>query len=352
MALSSAAVVTSPPCPVCAQPGGALYDSLQDRIFDAPGKWQLKRCRNRQCGLVWLCPMPTQEELVKAYQNYYTHQAEPFSASRRSLRTMLRHIYLHGRFGYPLGEGARWYRYLTSLAYVMAFLRPAGMDEIESKVAYLHAPRAGMRLLEIGCGSGEQLAQLAGLGWKVMGVETDPRAAVVAQGRGLEVRVGELRSQDFPDDSFDAILMRHVVEHVAAPVALLQECQRVLRREGVIVVQTPNAASLGHWLFGANWRGLEPPRHLMIHTRGSLKCVAERAGFGGVRVKSSVYGAPHTWQQSAALKKFGHANYVNPPNAWQWFEASVFQFAERALLSVMPDAGEELLLIAKKATPD
>ena len=50
-----------------------LYDGLKDRLFDASGSWNLRACANDKCGLVWLDPMPVEQDLHKAYQTYYTH---------------------------------------------------------------------------------------------------------------------------------------------------------------------------------------------------------------------------------------------------------------------------------------
>src|SRR5690242_5713387 len=64
-----------PDCYVCGSPGQRLYSDLQDRLFSAPGKWNLSQCTNAECGTVWLNPMPLEEDIIRAYQDYYTHTA-------------------------------------------------------------------------------------------------------------------------------------------------------------------------------------------------------------------------------------------------------------------------------------
>src|SRR5206468_4239492 len=133
----------------------------------------------------------------------------------------------------------------------------------EFSVFYLPSMRDG-RLLEIGVGSGQMLAAMRTHGWQVEGVDLDPAAVRNAQAKGLPVKLGTLEEQNYPDCSFDAIVMSHVIEHVPAPVSFLNECRRVLKPHGRLVLITPNSDSLGHRLYDRNWRGLEPPRHLHI----------------------------------------------------------------------------------------
>jgi len=56
------------------------------------------------------------------------------------------------------------------------------------------------------------------LGWQVEGVEVDPAAVRQARAMGLEVRQRYLEDQDYPEDSFDAITLKHVIEHIHEPI--------------------------------------------------------------------------------------------------------------------------------------
>ncbi len=72
--------------------------------------------------------------------------------------------------------------------------------------------------------------------------------------------------------------LTHVIEHVHDPVDLLRECGRVLRPGGRMMVETPNAESSGHRLFGIAWHGLDAPRHLYLFSPTSLLVCAQKAG--------------------------------------------------------------------------
>ena len=63
-----------PDCYLCGRRGEVIYRGLEDRLFGAPGNWTLKQCPGSGCGLIWLDSMPTEEDIGKAYRNYYTHE--------------------------------------------------------------------------------------------------------------------------------------------------------------------------------------------------------------------------------------------------------------------------------------
>lgn len=67
---------------------------MRDRLFGAPATWSLSKCQNPGCGLVWLDPMPVEEDTGKAYERYYTHAANPYEDREGPVRRFLRSFYL------------------------------------------------------------------------------------------------------------------------------------------------------------------------------------------------------------------------------------------------------------------
>lgn len=264
-----------PECYVCNTRGESLYCDLKDLLFGAPGIWHLKKCPNPTCGLIWLDPMPVPQDLAKLYANYYTHD-RPVRKAGILLRVHERAVsgYLNLQWGYKLATSSKVDVVLGYLVY----LHPAYRAYADARVMNLRR-RSPARLLEIGFGNGAVLDRLQSFGWRVEGVEPDPVAVENARKRGLNVRIGDLVDQHYPDESFDAIVSSHVIEHVPDPLKLLIECYRILRPEGRLVFYTPNANSWGHRLYKEHWRGLEPPRHLYLFTISSLTALACKAGF-------------------------------------------------------------------------
>lgn len=333
-----------PHCPLCGHENRrVLYTGLRDRLYGVPGEWTLKECR--RCGLVFLDPRPTPEDIGKAYTSYYTHSATmPPDNFVRRVRRYVRGGYLATKFGYAAGVGR-----LQRLAGWLAYLHPEQREVIKGSVIYLPAQYRG-RLLEVGFGSGETLAELLFLGWEVEGVDFDAQAVETARRRhNLSVRVGTLEDQDYEPESFDVITMSHVIEHVHEPMNLLRECRRLLKSGGVLVVATPNVNSIGHQQFKSAWRGLEPPRHLSLFSRKTLTQAANDSGLSCAELRTTVRSAYKISIESNQLRTAGPVLLGNPPvSTLEKFRGHMYQYALAIVLRLRPDAGEELLMLAVK----
>lgn len=252
-------------CYVCGARGKILYRDLRDRLFGLPGEWNLKTCSNPKCRLVWLDPMPLEEDIGKAYQNYYTHSENNSDNQDKGLKET------------TISNFGQVYR-------AMLRVTPSHRERKKRSLMYLDQVTPG-KLLEVGCGNGHLLAQMHARGWEVEGQEVDPKAAAYARDAyRFPVHLGALEELAFSDATFDAIIMNHVIEHVHDPIAFLMECYRVLKANGVLVAVTPNIESYGHKRFGSNWRGLEPPRHIHLFSSSSLHACAKKAGDGSIEI--------------------------------------------------------------------
>lgn len=125
-------------------------------------------------------------------------------------------------------------------------LRGYCVDRAQRFVAYLRRFSVGHDLLDIGCGTGEFCHEAGKLGWKTVGVELTEEAALVARTRsGLTVMSGDImRGEMFQPSSFDVVTLWGVLEHVPDPDGLLKACRGLLRPNGLILLETPNALAL------------------------------------------------------------------------------------------------------------
>ncbi|MES2439830.1 MAG: class I SAM-dependent methyltransferase [Verrucomicrobiota bacterium] len=100
----------------------------------------------------------------------------------------------------------------------------------------------GKDVLDIACGEGYGSACLARLGARsVVGVDIDEESVAHARRKyGIEARVGSAESIPAGDDVFDLIVSFETIEHVSDPGRFLDECARVCRPGGTLVVSTPN----------------------------------------------------------------------------------------------------------------
>jgi SAM-dependent methyltransferase len=343
------AAISAPTCYLCGAVGNPLYQNLKDRLFGAPGTWNLKQCPDPDCGLVWLDPMPSEEAIGQAYVNYFTHEtpdpqkAKPFPI--RITRDAYRYIkggYLARQFGYPTARSS-WQRLLGSMFYFLPHLR----EIVGRQVMNLKAQPEGGRLLDVGCGSGGFLESMSLLGWDAVGVEVDPMAVKAAQDKKLRVHLGDLEAQNFPDNMFDVIVLQHVIEHLHDPIGLLKECRRLLKSGGRLILITPNVQSWGHRLFKDTWRGLEPPRHLYLFSSRTLPALAKASGFAILSLDTSAYTAPYIYFASSAIKK-GSPGGSNAASVPERFLAWGFFWVEWALIKANPGLGDELILIGRR----
>jgi 2-polyprenyl-3-methyl-5-hydroxy-6-metoxy-1,4-benzoquinol methylase len=338
-----------PECPLCSSRGEELYTGLRDHLFDAPGEWGFRRCTRPDCGLIWLDPAPTPEDLGLAYRHYYTHEAgaEPRGSLLSRALGAVRDAYVAARYKYP-GKSPPMFRPLMALP---LHLFPGRRADADHRVMHLEAHRRG-RVLDVGCGSGALLENLRALGWGVQGMDFDPAAVQVARSRGFEVGLGSIESQRYPDRRFDAVTMSHVVEHVEDPRALFAEARRILRPGGVLVVATPNSESLGHARFGSAWRGLEPPRHLQIFSACTLERVVWEAGMHPLSVRTSVHWATGIFLESEAIRTAARGGPRTGFDRAKRMRAGIESLRESLLLLGDPLAGEELIVIAERPEED
>lgn len=109
-----------------------------------------------------------------------------------------------------------------------------------------HHVQRGDRVLQVDCGSGVLAARLAALGAHVVGADLSHVAACQARDRGIPVLQLDLDRSPlpFPDASFDVVISDSQIEHRVDYDRYLNECVRVLRPGGRLVLCVPNTA---HW---------------------------------------------------------------------------------------------------------
>jgi SAM-dependent methyltransferase len=299
---------------------------------------------------LWLDPVPTPEDIGKAYETYYTHGTTERPAAKaagrngpvaRLLRSA-RDAHLARRLGYDTPAAA------SGRALARAFAAyPGGRDLADDMACFVPAPGSNNEFLEVGFGNGAQLRRMSRLGWQVTGVEQDPSSAESARAQGFSVLLGDLAEHQLDDNSFDAVYGSHCLEHVHEPLQMLQECRRILRPGATLVMVTPNAESLGLQRYGKSWLGLDAPRHLTLFTQSSLADVAKRAGFADVQVKTTSRGAALFVGCSSSIRRNGKLPQEKPLRAGDWFVGALTQVVESTLQTAGRNCGEELVLIAR-----
>ena len=101
------------------------------------------------------------------------------------------------------------------------------------------------RLLDVGSGRGDVLVAARAAGWEATGIDLSPSFADYAERRsGARVMREPIDRCGFADESFDAVILAAVLEHLYDPDATVREVARVLRPGGAFFVDVPNEAGL------------------------------------------------------------------------------------------------------------
>jgi len=156
-------------------------------------------------------------------------------------------------------------------------------------------------------------------GWKLQVVEPSRYAAETARERwGFDVTVSRIEDYSCPPNTFDFVKLGHVIEHLVDPRLALENLHRVLKPNGILLVDTDNARGLRtqielsarkvlgerlaiglvRRLTGKDLRKrygrLIPPVHLYTFSERSLVRVLVASGFDVINVRKPAWGDP-TW---------------------------------------------------------
>ncbi len=325
-------------CLCCGGIGSEKYSNLYDRYFGNSYGWNIYQCSN--CNLLWLNPMPTREEIGKAYLSYYTHVKQKKSIFNF---TFLEKSYLSVKYHYY--PSLPFFKKL--IGYVV-FLMPIIKNRFDFSVLYLPKTNYG-HVLDFGCGNGWILHNLKRIGWNCYGLDFDPKAVEYCRSQGLNVNLGDIQSQNFPDDFFDAIIINHVIEHVHDVEELLKNCFKKLKKGGRLVVATPNTDNWQHRLYKKDWFQLDPPRHLHLFNIKNLEKIITRNNFSIVKSFSSIRMDAWSTIVTRGFKRKGRFNIGKDKKNLSDLVLGIFhQYLSFLLIQFNKNSAGEAIIIAQK----
>jgi len=140
--------------------------------------------------------------------------------------------------------------------------------------------KRGTRLLEIGSGLGHLVGQLED-SFETYGMDVNYWA--VKQSKSI-VKTSALQTasaQELPykDDSFNVVIIKHIVEHLPDPEKAIAEIGRVTEKGGTLILATPNLDSLLKPWKGKKWIGYQDPTHISLKTPAQWVSYIKTAGF-------------------------------------------------------------------------
>lgn len=243
-------------CNLCGSDNAVQVNQTFDLQLDRPDiTGTYVKCQ--VCGLVYQNPRPTLAEMSAHYpDDYLSYQSV---RNQESMSAITRYAYRQGM------EKRR--RLIT--------------DHIKKGT-----------VLDIGSATGEFLAAMKELpGWEVVGIEPGRKVAEYSQKEfGIRVFVGNLEDYQFAPDSFEAITLWDVLEHLHDPSASLQTIHTMIKSNGVLVIRLPNAGSLDAKIFDDTWIGYDAPRHTYLFSIATLTRMLEKNGFKVISAHYNIGG--------------------------------------------------------------
>jgi len=233
-------------CPICGL-GHSLNKIEFSSNIDCNGEPFDSTAMRCSCGHVYLNPRPSEDELEHYYSNEYPHYIRKEAANIDRVKDLIEQKLSKGRFNHiPVIPNGRF--------------------------------------LDVGCGLGDIVAAMSELGMKSEGVETSQAAQEICERAGLNVHCETLADRAFQAESFDCISMFHVLEHVDDPIKLLEECRKILKPGGELVVGVPNFGSIMRRFMGMEWVGYQLPTHLHHFSDKSLLLAGDKAGLRTITI--------------------------------------------------------------------
>ncbi len=243
--VDGATVLEQPRCPLCqAQHAQTLIEGRDDWVPDGvAGTQHFSVVRCDACGAYYTTPRFREEEKHLAFAGSY-----PFYLRAR-------------RDAVPTETEMR------------AFDRRVGLVE-------RFCPRQG-KILDIGMGDGVFLAAMQRRGWQTAGIDSEADVVSYARQRlGLaSCMVADAERDPLPEGPFDVVTMWGMLQLTYRPQQLLEKVRTSLSPDGIIAIGVSNIGSAGARLFGARWRGLGLPRHLVHFDPDSLQRLVDGSGY-------------------------------------------------------------------------
>lgn len=266
----------------------------------------------RECGLVYINPRPTEDELEKLYsfKNYYRTMLNPYQ-EKMVLRSKKRR-----------------------LDFIEKYVKNRG------------------RILDVGCATGLFLKVTQERGWEAYGQEISNEAAEYAKRNyNLNVMTKKFEEATFPKDFFDIIAFQDSLEHMPNPFAASKRAYRLLKERGSIVISTPNINGweprLTYYLFYKTiklWRHPEPPFHLYEFSEKTIQKLLKKIGFKKVTIIFEQIPLPY--KAGLSLSKIKEPRYLLKFPLRVLYLMGIIPFY---LLAKLFGKRDHMLLIARKS---
>jgi SAM-dependent methyltransferase len=240
-------------CILCDKDSTEILYNKKDKWAASDLEFNIVKCVG--CGLIYINPRPSEEEIVKFYPEFYSWKSDSENGSFFSGRIKkLEKSYRYHLLNYEAKKVARFVN--------------------------IEKPK----LLDIGCGTGDRLDVFRKKGFVASGIEPSSSAEYAKKKLNLNVVQTDIFKANLPSSSVDIITLYHVLEHTHDPRRVLQEIRRILKQNGFLIIQVPNTDSFQYKLFRQRWSAMDVPRDLYYFNSSLINEILEKERFIVVKI--------------------------------------------------------------------
>lgn len=175
------------------------------------------------------------------------------------------------------GSSISYYNYHRDQDYIKFYSRFRNILEYRVRLIKRFRKRPG-KVLDVGSSTGTLLRIFKKDGWECWGIDPSESFSL-SRAKSIKVIKNIFEKASLPSNYFNVLVFNHTLEHLDNPFKALGKAYRVLKKEGLILVDVPNFGSLSSRILGSNWPYLLPTEHKYHFTKESLKGILAKAGF-------------------------------------------------------------------------
>ena len=283
-------------CKICQSPFSADY-TFREMMFGTRDEFLYLECS--ACGCLQIAKVPV--NIADYYPpNYYSFhlQIPDLERKRSGFKSILQKL--------SVNKKER-----KSRKGIMNYLLPA-------KIKPEH------KILDVGCGKGELICRLYNMGFENVSGTDEYLPEEINYGHDVKVVKKDL--SEIQSNTYDFVMMHHVLEHMFFPEEELKECYRILKNKSFLMVRIP-VKGFAWEKYKQDWVQLDAPRHFFIHTIKSMELLAAKAGFKMHDIKFDSFA--FQFEGSELYKK--DIPLHNPETREFYISKSVFSKKERKL---------------------
>ncbi len=246
-------------CPICKSNNYFnIINNCNENIYLTGKSYSYKFCSN--CFVTSQYPLPDNESLNKHYKYLETLTLKQ-SNSKKGLN-----LYLKIKDSYKK----------RNLKNIIRNLLKFG----DKDYSYFNLLNRG-NILDLGSGTGLFSFAAEQEGFEVISLEQSKAAVEISKRIGTNVILSDINSKLAMRyaSKVDNITLNHVFEHIKDPLEFLKRLRENIRESTKIVIVVPNSDSIWRYIFKENWYGWDPPVHIHLYNKDSLKIIMNKIGF-------------------------------------------------------------------------